>query len=501
MKFNFHNNRKNGREIAEKAPSALHPVTLSFKDADLNQAFEKYTTLHSLSFVRTSLSLAIGLYVVFGFLDPLITPEILSELIVIRVINCIIFAGVIYLTYTDWGLKNFQFMMSMVLLVAGLGLVSIIALLEITAGYHHFAGIILAIMYAHGLLRLRFIYASIITWFVILAYITAIMYLAITPFEVFIINIFFLLSANIMGMIASYWLEYYMKAGYLNEQIVHEKSDQLKVEYDRKSNELESARRLQLKMLPQKFPYCPNYEFAFSMKAASEVGGDYYDYHRTEDEVLTFGIGDATGHGLQASVMVTAIKLLFAEHAVNSELTDFLKRASHSISLMDFRKLYMAFAIGRLRDNTLELGGAGMPPALIYRYKTNSVEQIPLKGLPLGSKAEFPYKKVTTEIEPGDAVMFMTDGLPELFNRNGDMIGYKHVAKIFAKAAHLDPDSILNHLNTVSESWLNGHSQNDDMTFFIFKRRLPVTHTQEIKDPIPDESEELMIREELIPNN
>lgn len=255
------------------------------------------------------------------------------------------------------------------------------------------------------------------------------------------------------------------------ENQLKQRSEELQKEYKRKSAELASAREMQLNMLPQAFPYCPNYQFSFSMKAASEVGGDYYDYQMTDDEILTFGIGDATGHGLQAGVMVTAIKLLFSEHAAKTDIVEFLKRASNSISLMDFRKIYMAFAIGRLTDYTLELAGAGMPPALIYRAETHTLEQIPLKGLPLGSRTSFPYKKVKTHINPNDVVILMTDGLPELFNKKGDMLGYERVSELIMEVVHKKPGEIIEHLHAASAAWLNGSSQDDDMTFFVFKRK------------------------------
>lgn len=487
------------KTISDQNRPPVYPITLSFKSHELNKAFEKSITKGSITFVRVSLLLAIALYAIFAWLDRLVTPEVVTELMIIRVLSCSMFIGAIYLTYTEWGLKNFQFMISMVVMLAGLGIIGMILVSESIGGYHYYAGLILAIMFAHGLLRIRFIYASLTTWFIIWTYITATIWLETTPFQIYVNNIFFLVSANVMGMFASYWLEYYMKAVFWNEHILNEKSEELRKESIRKSTELEAARIMQLNMLPQIFPYCPNYQFSFSMKAASEVGGDYYDYHRTPDEVLTFGIGDATGHGLQASVIVTAIKLLFSEYAVKTDLVEFLKRASHSISLMDFRTLYMAFAIGRLTENTLELAGAGMPPALIYRYKTKTVEQIPLKGLPLGSKTDFPYSKVTIEIEPGDVILFMTDGLPELLNPDGEMIGYSQIARIFQEVAHLEPESIVKHLHDISDGWLDGQSQNDDMTLFIFKRRL---HADQVSTTeIPLTNQQVSQRHDEVPSH
>lgn len=255
------------------------------------------------------------------------------------------------------------------------------------------------------------------------------------------------------------------------ESRLRKRTEELQEEYQRKSEELEDARTMQLNMLPKVFPVFPDYQFWFSMKTASEVGGDYYDYLISEDQTITFGIGDATGHGMQASVMVTAIKLLFSEHAATDEIVAFLKRASHSISLMDFRKLYMAFAIGRLKNNTLELAGAGMPPALVYRAERKMLEQVELKGLPLGSKTLFPYSKVEIQLDLDDVVILMTDGLPELFNQEGQIFGYNRVFELIKEVADKSPKEVIDYLYAASSLWLDGKNQDDDMTFISFKRK------------------------------
>ena len=77
---------------------------------------------------------------------------------------------------------------------------------------------------------------------------------------------------------------------------------------DRRAQELEEARHLQLSMLPKKLPNLPHLDIAAYMKTASEVGGDYYDFHLGEDGTLTIAVGDATGHGLKAGTMVSVVK-------------------------------------------------------------------------------------------------------------------------------------------------------------------------------------------------
>lgn len=449
----------------------LNPFTLSFPEVYLNHRYEEYVKTRSLGYLRISLILAISLYAFFAWIDQLLTPEVVIELAGVRIVSILGFICFLYLTYIDWGIRNYHFLTIVTVLFAGVGIMSIILISDSIGGYHYYAGLILAVMFAHGLMRMRFIFATLTTWFIIAVYFSATIILEVTPFEILMNNIFFLVSANVMGMFASYWLEYYMKAEFWKEQMLNIKNSELQEEHDRKSNELEAARRMQLNMLPERSPILPEYQFSFSMRAASEVGGDYYDFKLSKENELTFGIGDSTGHGLQASVMVTAIKLLFSEYAGISEPVEFLKHASRSISLMGFRKFYMAFAIGRLYNDNMEIAGAGMPPALIYRSKTRIVEEVSLKGLPLGSQVLYPYNKTVVSIDQGDVVLLLSDGLPELFNKEGEMVGYERVKEIFAEIGHLEPEAIMKHFHNFSESWLDGENPNDDMTFFIIKRK------------------------------
>src|SRR5690606_40360347 len=94
---------------------------------------------------------------------------------------------------------------------------------------------------------------------------------------------------------------------------------------------------------------------------------------------------DLTGHGLAAGTVVTAMKSLWNAFSGEPDLTGVMYRTSTAFKRMRIPMLYMAVALGRLRGNRLELIGAGMPAALIYREATKRIESVPLKGLPLGS--------------------------------------------------------------------------------------------------------------------
>jgi hypothetical protein len=449
----------------------IHKITLSFTSDELQQAFHRYFFTRSIKLIRISLIIASFLYSLYNILDYYIVPDAAHKILQIRILGSTLFFAIFVLTYTTYFRKYYQSILSVSVVLGGLGIVWMIFVIETVGGFYYYAGIMLAIMFAHSLFRLRFINASISTWIVVLVYeILAIGY-GSTPREIIMNNTFFLLSASLIGMFSSYGLEYYVRTVFWQTRVVDEQKRQLEREHERKARELEEARRIQLAMLPKFVPHHPYLDLAVCMKTATEVGGDFYDFHLTEDYMLTFAVGDATGHGAHAGVMVTATKILFANLASERDITDILGKSSASIRRMGLPKLYMAFAVGRLRDEKLEIAGAGLPPALIYRSTTGIIEKVPLKGVPLGSFADISYKKKDVTLHPGDAVMIMTDGLAEMHNAQGHMYGYESVARLFNEVAAMKPEEMIQQFQSVLQSWGENLPQQDDVTILVMKMR------------------------------
>lgn len=247
------------------------------------------------------------------------------------------------------------------------------------------------------------------------------------------------------------------------------KTKLLDAENRRKSKELEDARTLQLSMLPATLPELPNATMTAFMNTAAEVGGDYYDVDLADDGTLTLCIGDATGHGTKAGLLVMAVKSLFGLMAHEEDLKTVLQRSSLAIKKMNLPQLYMAFAMARLKGNTLELIGAGMPPAHIYRAESGEVETVDLKGMPLGSVPDFPYETKTITLHSNDVLLLLSDGYPELISQNDEMLGYNQATTLLAVTGHLSPEEILDRFKTTAHEWLQDNRPNDDMTFMVVK--------------------------------
>ncbi len=257
----------------------------------------------------------------------------------------------------------------------------------------------------------------------------------------------------------------------LRAEAAEAKAHYLQSENLRQTQELDAARDLQLSMLPETMPEHPTVELAASMQTATEVGGDYYDFDLSDDGTLTLAIGDATGHGTKAGTMVTATKSLWHAFSGEPDLAVVLQKSSRALKKMGLPKLYMTLALVRLQGHTLELAGAGMPPALLYRAATQQVETVSLKGMPLGGPMAFPYQTTSVMLSPGDTVVLMSDGFPELFNAEGEMLGYERAVTVFEEVASRSPEEIITHFTETGETWSNGRALDDDVTFVVMKMK------------------------------
>jgi serine phosphatase RsbU (regulator of sigma subunit) len=243
----------------------------------------------------------------------------------------------------------------------------------------------------------------------------------------------------------------------------------LEAENERKTQELEEARKLQLSMLPKEIPQSSDFEVTVYMQTATEVGGDYYDFYIDDNDTLTIAVGDATGHGMQAGTMVAASKSLFKAKAVNPDPSLILKESSNALKDMGFSLMLMAMTVAKLSKDKIILSSAGMPFTLLYRFEKNEVEELEVNGMPMGSMKDFPYKSEEVNIKSGDVILFMSDGFPELYNTKNDMLGYNKAVEIFCEAAGKKSGEVIEQLLYRAKNWAGNCPLQDDITFVVVK--------------------------------
>ena len=263
----------------------------------------------------------------------------------------------------------------------------------------------------------------------------------------------------------------YLREAELRAEAAEARTLAIQAENERKTLELEEARKLQLSMLPKTVPSLPNLDIEVYMQTANEVGGDYYDFKLEDDGTLTAAVGDATGHGLQAGTMVAATKSLFNSLAHVEHPVSILSKASYALKEMGFHNMYMAMTIAKFKECHLRLATAGMPYPLIYRAAAGSVEEVELKGMPLGSFLDVEYQWKDLNLDSGDTVLFMSDGLPEMFNAQGEVLGEERAKALFREVGQSAPEKIIKHLVMAGKAWANGQPQQDDVTLVVVKMK------------------------------
>jgi serine phosphatase RsbU (regulator of sigma subunit) len=245
----------------------------------------------------------------------------------------------------------------------------------------------------------------------------------------------------------------------------------LEIEYDRKSLDLEEARRFQLSMLPKSVPAHDRYDVAVFTLTAAEVGGDYYDFHVAPNGVLTATIGDATGHGAKAGTMVTVVKALFAGYTPEVMPAQFLRDAAEKVKRMDLGRMAMALLLARFDRDRLTVASAGMLPAYVHRSRTKKIEEVARGATPLGTLGA-DYHDVSIDLAAGDTVLFMTDGFPELQNANGQQLGYAAAIDEFVAAANgATADDVIASLAAAAKRWNGERPPNDDVTFVVVRAK------------------------------
>ena len=127
----------------------------------------------------------------------------------------------------------------------------------------------------------------------------------------------------------------------------------------------------------------------------------------------------------------------------------------------------MAMTLVRIEAGRLIASSAGMPPILVYHACAGEVVEFVMKGMPLGAFAGFQYERAEVELGAGDTVLLMSDGFPEMFNVDREMLGWAKVKELFEEAGERSPEEIIAYLCEEGSKWRGVHPVEDDITFVV----------------------------------
>lgn len=235
-------------------------------------------------------------------------------------------------------------------------------------------------------------------------------------------------------------------------------------------DELEVARQLQSDLLPRTSPELGGYGFAHSYRTANTVGGDYYDFLPLPDGRLVLAVGDASGHGMAAGlVMAIAHALLRAAIDVDPACDRVLAMLNRAICRTGDRRTFMSLFYGVLEPATgvLEYACAGHPFPVLRRAG-GEVLELGTGGLPLGLKDPLPAPVDQATLQPGDSLVLYSDGLPEAIDGEGRAFGFERLSELIAEGG--SPQAMHDCILAAFDRHTAASPLHDDLTLVVVHR-------------------------------
>jgi phosphoserine phosphatase RsbU/P len=232
--------------------------------------------------------------------------------------------------------------------------------------------------------------------------------------------------------------------------------------------ELEIARDVQQHLLPQDLPVIPGLDFAGYCRSAKFVGGDYYDFLPMRDGGFLFTLGDVSGKGIAAAVLMASIQASLRSQVVRppdslATLMGDFNKAVYSFSTAD---KYSTLFCGLLNvaNRKLTYVNAGQVRPMLLRCGSGQIERLDSGGLPVGLLDVSEYEQGEALLQPGDAVLCFSDGISEATNAKGEMWDESEVQKIAQTCGGLSAKQMIERLVEVTDAFAGEAEQNDDIT-------------------------------------
>lgn len=242
--------------------------------------------------------------------------------------------------------------------------------------------------------------------------------------------------------------------------------------------ELELAQSVQLNLIPEKEPEIKGYDVKGLYLAATEVGGDYYDFIPLDDHKIGIVIADVSGHGVPAALLMTMFRMILRNESKSSVSPLETIKAVSSAIYGDIRRGYFitaCYCVLDLEKNTLTMVNAGHTPAIQLEEGVDGYRLINPDGMAVGFDSgtlfDSVLKESTQELKPGDIILLYTDGVTEAFNIHSEQYRVERLGGSLMKCAADSASSIMTALNTDLKRFTGKAKQNDDIAIVVLKRK------------------------------
>jgi serine phosphatase RsbU (regulator of sigma subunit) len=242
------------------------------------------------------------------------------------------------------------------------------------------------------------------------------------------------------------------------------------VERERVKAEIDAANRIQAALLPLDTPSVAGAAVASHYRAATEIGGDYFDFLELPDGEIGVAFGDVSGHGLTSGIVMAMAKAALlvqvdtdpSPKRVLDVLNDIVIRTAP-------RRILMTFFFGVLDPGaqSLRFSSAGHLDPYVYRASKRRLEPLSSWGFPLGVKRREPFREHSVEFDPGDRLVLYSDGLIEAIDDEGEPFGFERFEQTIVANGHLNADEIKKALLGAVRKFTRNRPPEDDQTLVV----------------------------------
>jgi ketosteroid isomerase-like protein len=268
------------------------------------------------------------------------------------------------------------------------------------------------------------------------------------------------------GKIAEEW-----GIGTMGWKLRGQRLEQERIERELVEQELRMARTIQQASLPKELPTLEGWQITPYYRPAREVGGDFYDVFDLQEARVGVVVGDATGKGMPAALVVSATSSMLravAQALGSSSPGEVLGRVNETLFARIPANMFVTcfYAILEPKSGSLTYANAGHD--LPYLWRGGDADELRARGMPLGLMPGMTYEEKELELDPGQGVFFYSDGLVEAHDPKGEMFGFPRLRALVAEHGEEGPlgDFCLEKLYSfVGEGW----EQEDDITLLTLR--------------------------------
>lgn len=246
-----------------------------------------------------------------------------------------------------------------------------------------------------------------------------------------------------------------------------------RLQQERLERELQLASEIQQRFQPAAPPSLNGYELQGISFPCYEIGGDYYDFIEREDGRLVIALGDVSGKGTAAALLMSSLHAaVHAQASSNDSLVETISAVNRYLAdnIPANRFVTLFYAELDPESGTVAFLNAGHNPPLIV-HAAGTVEQLASGGLPLGIKLNAEYREGRTQLQPGDVLVIYSDGVTEAASPSGEEFGPTRLYEVVSRHVDSSAAGIRDRIEAALTKFSQGTEAADDITLVIVKRQ------------------------------